>query len=114
METIEKHIVIQEDITDKFMKTVIISSMLPNDRFAQSKVRAKILDGVNYFLKLAIPDYMLLHNNAKKIIKHWDNLAYQVFESTRSFNHKFNRTLSAFQTIVDQHDNRKVMIDGQI
>ena len=110
METIERYIVVEEDTTETFMKAVIISLMLPDDRFAQSKVRAKIFDGINYFLKLAIADYMLMRNNAKEIIKNWENLAYQTFESTLSYNHKFNRTLPAFQTIVDQQDNRKVMI----
>jgi hypothetical protein len=47
------------------MKAVINSLMLPDDRFVQSKVRAKIFDGLNYFLKLAIADYMLMRNNAK-------------------------------------------------
>ena len=56
METIEKYIVAEEDTTEMFMKVVIISLMLPDDRFAQSKVRAKIFDGINYFLKLAIAD----------------------------------------------------------
>ncbi|CAR65729.1 DEHA2D19448p [Debaryomyces hansenii CBS767] len=69
METIEKYIVAEEDTTEMFMKVVIISLMLPDDRFAQSKVRAKIFDGINYFLKLAIADYMLMRNNAKEIIK---------------------------------------------
>ncbi|CUM56970.1 unnamed protein product [Debaryomyces tyrocola] len=101
---------VEEDRTETFMKSVIISLMLPDDRFAQSKVGAKILDGINYFLKLAIADYMLMRNNAKDIIKNWENLAYLAFDSTRSYNHKFNRTLPAFQTIVDQQDNRKVMI----
>lgn len=78
----------------------------------QSKVRAKILDDINYFLKLAIADYILLHNNAKKIIKHWDNLAYRAFESKRSFNHKSNRTLPGFLTILDMKDNRKVMVES--
>ena len=59
METIERYIVVEEDRTEMFMKAVIISLMLPDDRFAQSKVRAKMLDGINYFLKLAIADYML-------------------------------------------------------
>jgi len=69
METIERYIVVEEDTTETFMKSVIISLMLPEDRFAQSKVRAKIVDGINYFLKLAIADYMLMRNNAKEIIK---------------------------------------------
>lgn len=107
METIERYSVVEEDTTEMFMKAVIISLMLPDDRFAQSKVRAKVLDGINCFLKLAISDYMLMRNNAKESIKNWENPAYQAFESTRSYNHKFNRTLPAFQTIVDQKDNER-------
>ncbi|CUM48566.1 unnamed protein product [Debaryomyces tyrocola] len=51
-----------------------------------------------------------MRNNAKEIIKNWENLGYQAFEFTRPFNHKFNTTLPAFQTIAHQQDNRKVMI----
>ena len=101
---------VEEDTTGTFMKAVIISLMLPDDKFAQSKVGAKILYGINYFLKLAMADDMLMRNNAMEIIKNWETLAYQAFESTQSYNHKFNRTLPAFQTKVNQQDNQKVMI----
>lgn len=94
METIEQYIVVEEDKTKKFTRAVIISLMLPDDRFAHSKIRAKIIDGINYFLKLAISDYMLVRKNSKEIIKNWENLAYQAFESIRSYNHKFNRTFA--------------------
>lgn len=49
MGAIKKHLVVQEDTTKRLLKAVIISLMLPNHRFASSKVRAKILDGINYF-----------------------------------------------------------------
>lgn len=57
---------LKEDTAGTFMKAVLVSFMFPDNRFGQSKVRAKILDG-KYFLKLAIADYKKYQGTSQEL-----------------------------------------------
>jgi len=109
-EMVEKYVLITEEKSGKFMKAVFISLMRNDDTFARSAQRAKTLDAINYFLKLSIADYMWKKQNVSEIFDRWTETTYQAFEMNRIIHHRFNMTVPAFQTRVDEKDFSSITV----
>lgn len=109
-EMVEKYVLVTEEKSGKFMKAVFISLMTKEDTFARSAKRAKVLDAINYLLKLAIADYMWAKQNTTEIFDRWEGTTYQAFEKNRLIHHRFNMTVPAFQTRVDEKDFSSITV----
>lgn len=92
------------------MKAVFISLMTKEDTIARSAKPAKVLDAINYFLKLAIADYMWVRQNTTEIFDRWEGMMYQAFEKTRLIHHRCNRTVPTCQTRVDEKDFSSITV----
>lgn len=109
-ELMSKYVLVEEDKTEKFLKSVIISIMLNNDRFLTSPLRAKYFDGINYLLKIGTADYMV--RNDTSILLKWDNLMYSVFESYRQKHNRFNNGMSPYTVIPENEEKTRISIAG--
>lgn len=110
LDMMERYVLVSHDPSEKFLQAVFISLMVSDDTFAESRVRAKTLDAINYCLKLAASDYMAANNNVNDVLLVWYETVYYEFEHYRNVHHKFNMTTPTFQTRVDEEDIRKAAI----
>lgn len=106
----QTYVLVARDPSEKFLQAVFISLMVADDTFAESTVRAKTFDAINYCLKLAASDYMAANNNVTDVLLAWYETVYSEFEHYRSVHHRFNMTIPAFKTRVDEMDIRKATI----
>lgn len=112
IEMVLQYVLTANDKSGKFMMAVFISLMQKDDTFASSARRAKILDGINYFLKLGIADYVKENDEELEMFNQLEDTNYAGFEAYREIHHKFNMTLPAFQTRVDDEDYRTIIVDS--
>lgn len=111
LELVEKYLIVDEDPSGKLMQAVFITLLASEDRFAASRVRAKIFDGINYGFRLALADYMHLKRKTKEVLRMLDESVYiRAFEYYRRRHQEFNATLPAFDLEEDDNDPRLIMI----
>lgn len=107
LEKMKRYVLVTRDPSEKILQAVFISLIISDDTFVESKVRAKTLDAINYCLKLAASDYMVVNNNVNDVLMVWYETVYYEFEHYRSVHHKFNMITPTFQTRADEEGIRK-------
>lgn len=80
LEMMKKYVLVARDPSEKFLQAVFISLLISDDTFAESRVRAKTLDAINYCLKLAVSDYMAANNNVNDVLLVCYETVYYEFE----------------------------------